>query len=122
MKHCGCSLGQRLCRRLGKVKAWAEREGMELPAETHLTMVVEVSASNADPSSVCVCVSVCMCVCVHVCVCARVCVCTYACVHACMYMYACVCTRTCTNVPVLCLTMAVSPPRYHRLPTCFRLF
>lgn len=43
VKHCGRSLGQRLCRRLGKVKAWAEREGMELPAETHLTMIVQVN-------------------------------------------------------------------------------
>jgi afadin len=43
VKHCGRSLGQRLCKRLGKVKGWAEREGMELPAETHLTMVVEVA-------------------------------------------------------------------------------
>ena len=88
MKHCGCSLGQRLCRRLGKVKGWAEREGMELPAETHLTMVVEVSASNADPSSVCVCE------CVHVCVC----VCVHACVRACMHVH--VCTRTCIHVCV----------------------
>ena len=62
VKHCGRSLGQRLCRRLGKVKAWAEREGMELPAETHLTMVVEVS------------VHVHVCVCVHVHVHVRVCV------------------------------------------------
>ena len=75
------------------MKAWAEREGMELPAETHLTMVVEVSASNADPSSVmrvceCVHVCVCTCVCVHVCVraCMHVHVCTRMCVYTCMYM------------------------------------
>ena len=72
---------------------------------------------------VCERVHVCVCirVCVHVCVCA----CMRACMHACTcmytYMYACVCTRECTNVPVLCLAMAVSPPRYRRLPTCFRL-
>ena len=42
VKHCGRSLGQRLSKRLGKVKTWAEREGMELPAHTHLETVVEV--------------------------------------------------------------------------------
>ena len=42
VKHCGRSLGQRLNKRLGKVKSWAEREGMELPAHSHLEMVVEV--------------------------------------------------------------------------------
>ena len=44
VKHCGRSLGQRLSRRLDKVKSWAEREGMELPADTHLTMIVQVCA------------------------------------------------------------------------------
>ena len=43
VKHCGRSLGQRLSKRLGKVKSWAEKEGMELPAHTHLGMIVEVS-------------------------------------------------------------------------------
>ena len=26
------------------MKSWAEREGMELPADTHLTMIVQVCA------------------------------------------------------------------------------
>ena len=58
VKHCGRSLGQKLYRRLERVKMWAEREGMELPADNHLAMIVQVC--------VCVCVCVCgMCVCVQ---------------------------------------------------------
>ena len=42
VKHCGRALGKKLSKRLERVKVWAEREGMELPAETHLTTIVEV--------------------------------------------------------------------------------
>ena len=42
-KYCTRSIGQRLRRRLDRVKVWAEKEGMELPAEDHLNMVIQVS-------------------------------------------------------------------------------
>ena len=42
-KHCSRSVGQKLRRRLERVKVWAEKEGMELPAETHLSMIIQVS-------------------------------------------------------------------------------
>lgn len=42
-KWCSRSVGQKLKRRLERIKVWAEKEGMELPAETHLSTVVQVS-------------------------------------------------------------------------------
>ncbi len=47
-KYCSRSVGQKLRRRLERVKAWAEKEGMELPAETHLSMVVQVGTVDID--------------------------------------------------------------------------
>ena len=52
-KYCSVSVGVKLRKRLDRVKVWAEKEGMELPAENHLTIVVQV------------CVCVCVCVRVH---------------------------------------------------------
>ena len=41
-KYCSQSVGQKLRRRLDRVREWAEKEGMELPAEKHLSMIVQV--------------------------------------------------------------------------------
>ena len=41
-KYCTRSIGQKLRRRLDRIKVWAEKEGMELPAEDHLNMVIQV--------------------------------------------------------------------------------
>lgn len=41
-KYCSRAMGQKLKRRLDRIKSWAEKEGMELPAENHLVMVVQV--------------------------------------------------------------------------------
>ena len=42
-KLCTQASGQKMKRRLERVKEWAEKEGMELPAEDHLCMIVQVS-------------------------------------------------------------------------------
>ena len=41
-KLCTRAAAVRMCRRLDRVKEWAEKEGMELPAEDHLCMVTQV--------------------------------------------------------------------------------
>ena len=46
---CSSAVGQKMRKRLERVREWAEKEGMELPADDHLCMIVQV----------CVCVCVC---------------------------------------------------------------
>ena len=45
-KFCSRSIGQKLRKRLDRIKVWAEREGMELPAENHLSMVEQVRSCD----------------------------------------------------------------------------
>ena len=51
-KYCTRAVGIKMKRRLERVREWAEKEGMELPADNHLCKIVQV----------CVCVCVCVCV------------------------------------------------------------
>ena len=49
-KYCTRAIGQKMKRRLERVREWAEKEGMELPADNHLCKIIQVS--------------LCLCVCV----------------------------------------------------------
>ncbi len=49
-KRCSRSVGQKLRTRLERVRVWAEKEGMELPAETHLSVIVQVSLARSCDS------------------------------------------------------------------------
>ena len=53
-KYCTRAIGQKMKRRLERVREWAEKEGMELPADNHLCKIIQVSK--------CMSVSVCVCV------------------------------------------------------------
>ena len=85
-KYCTRAIGQKMKRRLERVREWAEKEGMELPADNHLCMIIQVHLH-------CVCEDVCVCVEKknyveqerrNVCVC--MCVSEYACVYVCVYV------------------------------------
>lgn len=43
MQFCTRSWGMRLKRRLGRVEAWAEKQGLELAADCHLCRIIQVS-------------------------------------------------------------------------------
>ena len=57
-KYCSQSVGQKLRRRLDRVREWAEKEGMELPAEKHLSMIVQVGGVCVGDVNVCCCMIV----------------------------------------------------------------
>lgn len=41
-KHCTKATGQRLLRRLERLKAWADKESLKLPADDHLEIIFQV--------------------------------------------------------------------------------
>lgn len=43
VQFCTRSWGMRLKRRLGRVEAWAEKQGLELAADCHLCRIIQVS-------------------------------------------------------------------------------
>ena len=42
-RYCTRAIGQKMKRRLERVREWAEKEGMELPADNHLCKIVQVT-------------------------------------------------------------------------------
>ena len=47
MQFCTRSWGMRLKRRLGRVEAWAEKQGLELAADCHLCRIIQVSHTSS---------------------------------------------------------------------------
>lgn len=41
-KYCTRAIGQKMKKRLERVREWAEKEGMELPADNHLCKIIQV--------------------------------------------------------------------------------
>lgn len=52
MQFCTRSWGMRLKRRLGRVEAWAEKQGLELAADCHLCRIIQVSQVRKFSSTV----------------------------------------------------------------------
>ena len=49
MQLCTRAWGVRLKRRLGRVEAWAEKQGLELAADCHLCRIIQVCITKYGP-------------------------------------------------------------------------